>query len=371
MKRVLAIATALCAFFFLLRSAHAADPKAPPMSYVIPLASDDAEENAEGFSGALRARVRAAAGWTLGEASDTLELYTTALRCPEHPDPPCLERIAAQLKTDRFFWGFLKRTQKGQVLAEVHLWRKLKGDSSTTETYSDNLKDQNDEVLRRIAGHAFAKLAGETVPALLTVNVRPPETEGVVLVDGKEQSPIDQGQATVELKPGTHAISVRANGFKTSQNQVSIDAGKELTLEVKLERGTDTPPPASKPIPARKILGIGGMVAGGGFLIAGIIESANFLSLQSQNSDDAKAAETTNFCDGGHPTQCSTLGSAKTARVLSVVFYGAAAILGGGGAILFLTDHSGDEASAQPKSAWRVIPDVGPHRGSLDFALTF
>ncbi|MEO7112441.1 MAG: PEGA domain-containing protein [Polyangiaceae bacterium] len=371
MKRVFAIATALCAFFMLLGSAHAANPKAPPMSYVIPFASDDAEENADGFSGALRARVRAAAGWTLGEASDTLELYTTALRCPERPDTACLERMGAQLKTDRFFWGFLKRTQKGQVLVEVHLWRKLKGDSSTTETYSDNLKDQNDEVLRRIAGHAFAKLAGEVVPALLTINVRPAETEGVVLVDGKEQAPIDHGQATVELKPGTHAISVRASGFKTAQNQISIDAGKELALDVKLEPGADTPAPSSKPIPARKILGIGGMVAGGGFLIAGIIESANFLSLQSQNSRDASGASTTNFCAIPDSAPCSTLRQAKTARVLSVVFYGVAAVLGGGGAILFLTDHSGDEASASSKSAWRVIPDVGPHRGSLDFALTF
>ncbi len=371
MKRVLAIATALCAFFFLLRSAHAADPKPPPPSYVIPLASDDAEENAEGFSGALRARVRAAPGWTLGETSDTLELYTTALRCPSRPDTACLERIGAQLKTDRFFWGTLRRTLNGQVFADVHLWRKSKGDSATTETYSDNLKDQNDEVLRRIAGHAFAKLAGEIVPALLTVNVRPPEVEGAVLVDGKDEAPIDQGQATVELTPGTHVIAVRANGFKTSQNQVSIDAGKELTLDVKLERGSDAPAASSKPLPLRKIVGIGGMVAGGAFLIAGVIESANFLSLQSQNSDDAKSASTTNFCDGGHPTQCSTLGSAKTARVLSVVFYGAAAILGGGGAYLFFTDHSGNDSPPPAKNAWRVVPNVGPRSGSVDFALTF
>jgi hypothetical protein len=372
MSRVLAIATALCAFLFLARSAHAADPKAPPLSYVIPLASDDAEENAEGFSGALKARVRAAPGWSLGESSDTLELYTTALRCPTRPDAACLERIAAQLKTDRFFWGTLRRTINGQVFAEVHLWRRLQGDTMTTESFSDNLKDQNDEVLRRIAGHAFAKLAGEIVPALLTVNVRPAETQGVVQVDGKDEAPIDQGQATVELKPGTHTLSVRANGYKTSHNQVTIEAGKEMTLDVKLEQGVDLPPPSSKPLPVRKILGIGGMVAGGGFLIAGVIESANFLSLQSQNSDDAKSADTANFCDGGHPTQCATLDSAKTARVLSVVFYGAAAVLGGGGAYLFFTDHSGDNtASASAKNSWRVVPKVGPRSGSLDFALTF
>jgi hypothetical protein len=372
MNRLLAIATALCAFLFLTRSARAADPKAPPPSYVITLASDDAEENAEAFSGALKARVRAAPGWSLGEASDTLELYTTALRCQTRPDAACLERIGAQLKTDRFFWGTLRQTLNGQVFAEVHLWRRFKGDSFTTETFSDNLKDQNDEVLRRIAGHAFAKLAGDIVPALLTVNVRPAEAQGAVQVDGKDEAPIDQGQATVELKPGTHSITVHAHGFKTSHNQVAIDAGKEITLDVKLEQGVDPAPQASKPLPIRKIVGIGGMVAGGAFLIAGVIESANFLSLQSQNSDDAKDADTTNFCDGGHPTQCGTLDSAKTARVLSVVFYGAGAILGVGGAYLFFTDHSNETtATASAKNSWRVLPNVGPRSGSLDFALTF
>ncbi|MEO8877268.1 MAG: carboxypeptidase-like regulatory domain-containing protein [Polyangiaceae bacterium] len=373
MNRFIAIAAALCAFFWMLRGAQAAGSKPPPPAYVIPFASDDAEENAEAFSGAFRARVRAAGGWSLGEASDTLELYTTALRCPERPDAACLDRIGAQLKTDRFFWGSLKRTVKGQVLAEIHLWRKSKGDSSTTEGFSDNLRDQNDEVLRRIAGHAFAKLAGEIVPALLTVNVRPPETDAVVLVDGADSAPTDQGQATIELKPGAHVIGVRANGYKTAQNRVSIDPGKELVLDVKLERGNDDLAPAAKPIPARKILALGALVAAGGFVVAGVVETSSFLSLQSQNSNDSKAVRTLDFCDGGHPTQCATLKSAKTARALSVVFYGVAAVLAGTGVVLLVTGQSNDEAARPPekKSAWRILPDVGPHGGSVDFALAF
>jgi hypothetical protein len=228
-------------------------------------------------------------------------------------------------------------------------------------------------VLRRIAGHAFAKLVGDVVPALLTVNVRPQEAEGVVLLDGKEQAPLDQGQATIELRPGAHVIAVRSKGFKTSQNQVSIDSGKEVVLDVKLERGTDEAPPASKPLPTRKILAIGALVGAGAFAVAGVIESANFLSLQSQNSSDASSESTTNFCDGGHPTQCSTLDSAKTARVLEFVFYGVAAVLGGTGAVLLLTDHSSSDSAppSEPKKAWRVTPNVGPHNGSIDFALTF
>ena len=372
MNRFIAIATALCAFFLTMRGARAADAKAPPQSYVIPFASDDAEENAEAFSGAFRARIRAAPGWTLGDASDTLELYTTALRCPTVPDATCLERIGSTLKTDRFFWGTLRRTEKGQVFVVVHLWRKLRGDSSTSEIFSENLKDQNDEVLRRIAGHAFAKLAGETVPALLTVNVRPADTDAVVLVDGKESAPTDRGQATVELTPGTHQIGVRQRGFRTSQNMITIEAGKELVLDVKLDRGVDDAAPPSKPLPIRKILAIGALVGAGGFAIAGVIESASFLSLQSQNSDDANNVHTLKFCDDPSSGACTTLNGAKTARTLSVVFYGVAAVLGGTGAVLLLTDHSSsDDASASKKSAWHVVPNVGPRGGSVDFGLTF
>ena len=368
---IVALLTVLVSFS---RLARAGEPKpiAPVPAYVIAFASDDAEDNADAFTGAFRARVRAVPGWSLGETGDALELYTTALRCPEHPDPPCLEKIAGSLKTNRFFWGYVKKGQPGEVVAEVHLWRKDKGDTMVTQTFSDNLKDQNDEVLRRIAAHAFGKLAGETVPALLTVSVRPREVEGVVLVDGAEAATIDEGAASIELKPGQHVIAVRAKGYKTSTNRVAIEPGKEASIVAKLEPGTDEPAAApSKPISAKKILGIGSLVVAGGFAIAGTIETANFFSLKSQNADDAQNVHTLDFCDGGHPTACDTLKQAKTARILSVVFYGVAALAAGTGAVLLLTDHSGDEPANDNKTAWRISPDVGPGKASVDLSLRF
>ncbi len=355
----------------LARPAFAADARTP-QTYVIPFASDDAEENADAFTGAFKARVRSTPGWSLGETADTLELYTTALKCPDHPDAPCLERIAGALKTDRFFWGYVKRTKPGEVLAEIHFWRKGKGDTLTTQSFSDNLKDQNDEVLRRLAEHGFAKLIGAVVPALLNVRVRPSAPDAVVLVDGVEVAAVDQGIASVELKPGVHTVGVRAKGYKTWQSKVSIEPGKEETLEARLDNGTDDFTPPAKPLSARKILGISGLVIGGGLAIAGVIETVNFYSLKSQNSDDSKNVRTTNFCDGGHPSECTTLSQAKTARVLSVVFYGASAVLIGTGAILLLTDHSNDDATPpQAAKRWKLEPDVGPHGASVDFSLRF
>ncbi|MGH7328862.1 MAG: hypothetical protein ACREJX_10990, partial [Polyangiaceae bacterium] len=68
---------------------------------------------------------------------------------------------------------------------------------------------------------------------------------------------------------------------------------------------------------------------------------------------------------------CNTLKQAKTARILSVVFYGVAGVAAGTGAVLLLTDHSGDEPAADKKTAWRISPDVGPGVARLDFSLRF
>ena len=71
----------------------------------------------------------------------------------------CLGRMGDQLKADKFFWGTMKKAGKNVAL-DLHLWTRGKPDQATTESYSDNLKDQNDEALKKIASRAFEKLTG-------------------------------------------------------------------------------------------------------------------------------------------------------------------------------------------------------------------
>ena len=50
-----------------------------------------------------------------------------------------------------------------QVSAEIHLWARGRPDAMAKETYSDNLRDQNDETLRRIATRILDKIGGNAL----------------------------------------------------------------------------------------------------------------------------------------------------------------------------------------------------------------
>src|SRR5204863_5173511 len=101
------------------------------------------------------------------------------------------------------------------VTLDLHLWTRGKPDQSITETYSDNLKDQNDETLRKIAAKLFEKLTGSTGGAVVPpaagtvlVAVHANVEEGIVLVDGLEKGKLSHGVASVEVPLGPHEIEV-------------------------------------------------------------------------------------------------------------------------------------------------------------------
>ena len=201
--------------------------------HVLGIDSDDAEDQADALTGAIRSRVRSAAGWTLQETQHSLGMLTAALRCPAKPDAACLQKIGDQLHTDRFIWGVMNRAPVNQITAEIHLWTRGRPDSSDKETYSDNLKDQNDETLRRIAARILEKVSGS--PTTGTLTVRTDDTDGVLWVDGQRKRALDHGGATVDLPPGTYRVEVRADGFAPArQDGVVVAAGQDTSVPLKL-----------------------------------------------------------------------------------------------------------------------------------------
>ena len=232
---------ALAVLLSFARVARAADPKAPPPAYVDSLRVRRCGRK----RGRIHRRISRARASARRLVARRIEPTRGALHdrasLPEHPDASCLDRIGGLVEDESFFLG-----QREKSAAQARCWPKFTCGAKTkatrlTQTFSDNLRDQNDEVLRRIAAHAFAKLAGETVPALLSVSIRPHDVEGTIVVDGVEAATIDEGAGSLELKPGPHVIAVKAKGYKTSTNRVAIDPGKEVSLAVKLEPGTDEP----------------------------------------------------------------------------------------------------------------------------------
>src|SRR5690242_10233857 len=68
---------------------------------VVGLDSDDAEEQAEGLTTALRQHVKNSTGWSIQETQQSLSMLTAALRCPpKAPGADCEQKIADQLKAE-------------------------------------------------------------------------------------------------------------------------------------------------------------------------------------------------------------------------------------------------------------------------------
>lgn len=404
----------------------AAQPK--NQVHVLGIDSDEAEDQADALSGAIRSRARAQSGWAVSDQAMSLSMLTAALKCPQRPDSACLGRIGDQLKTDRFIWGLLSKSGKGQVTAEVHLWARGKPDVFAKETFSDNLKDQNDEQLRRIAGRLFDRLVlGQGAGTLV---VKAGDAGGVVLVDGAEKAQLEHGQATLDLKPGAYTLEVKVPGFLPAKQSVTVTAGAESTLALTLTpeaatQGAKTPAPSAATQPdegggggsARKAFGWGLVVVGVVAAGVGVYELAHFLSLSSQNKDfrNANMIQLANgtrdvpdkaticsaangppalpsgatWANGSAPSTsdadaaCNRYSQASTASTVGWIAGGVGVLSIGVGAYLLVTDGKGNEPvkvttgkrgpRSEPSllSRLRVAPAWAPGGGSLHLALTF
>src|SRR6185369_12629318 len=129
------------------------DPPGPgvlPLQ-VISIQSDDADDQADALTAALRSRVRALHGFSLADGDYALEVLTLGFKCGEIPDEPCQAKIGDHIHADRYIWGTLKRSKTSrQVTADLRLWTRGAAAARTQLTFSDNLTAPGDEALKRL-----------------------------------------------------------------------------------------------------------------------------------------------------------------------------------------------------------------------------
>lgn len=127
---------------------------------MVDLDSDDAtEDQADALTAAFRTRVGNTPGWRLDAQRPSMTTLLPALSCPRPPDSSCLDRIGKLLEVDHYFWGTVtKAATPHEVVAEIHCWGRDEIELVARETYSDNLTDQNDDALRRIASQLIERL---------------------------------------------------------------------------------------------------------------------------------------------------------------------------------------------------------------------
>jgi hypothetical protein len=363
----------------------AGDAKAEPPGprvypvYVLTLDTDDVEDQAEALTGALRSRVRAAPGWSLSETPVTLSMLTAALKCPRVPDALCLSRIAEQIRADRFVWGMMSRGPGNTVRADLHLWSRNKPETHTAESYSDNLRDQNDDRLGRVAQRLFERLTGTVSNGTLVVKAG--DGAGVVLVDGQRRAILEQGTASVDLMPGSHVVEVRVQGFVPATKEANVVAGKEMRVALTLKPVADEPDAVAAATVAqgwngRKVAGWGAVGIGGALLVASAVEATVWLGKKSDGEMPRTATDTWKG-DACNPTWSSDLGanasracdlstSAKNVSTLAWAFGAGGAAALAIGIYLVATDANASPAAkfedrtAARSPNVRVVPALSP-----------
>jgi hypothetical protein len=393
---VRAFALALMALVFtvvLFQSVPAlAEPpngKATPV-YVLSIWTNDVDDQADALTQALRARVRAAPGWSLAETNQSFETLSLALRCPPTPNQSCLDRIGDQLHADHYVWGTMAKEKAGEVGVEVRLWSRGKPQIEANESYSDNLKDPGDESLKAVAGRLFSKLTSSGSTGTLVVHAG--TASGSVLVDGAPKGKLDGGLARIDVAEGSHNVVVRVAGFTAPPQTVTLQDGGEAEISFALTPGegpageaapeTAQEPTEKKPFPVRKVIGYSTVVVGAGFLVAAGIEGAQWLSAKN-TSDESRnnvPSTVTDVCatpiNQAAADACNASNRASRAAKLGWIFTGIGAVLAGTGIWLVVGDHSGDApaestAKAKPRPRFDVLPSIGPHAGSVDVLVAF
>ncbi|MDB4946019.1 MAG: hypothetical protein JWP97_5553 [Labilithrix sp.] len=371
------ILSVLCVAFF-PRAARADQPGAHTVPVaVLAFDSDDSEDQAEAITGAIRSRVRAAQGWSLIETNQSLGMLTAAFKCPTRPTPECQQKIADQIKAERYIYGYVtKGPLANQVTAEVHLFQRGKPEAPIIkEPYADNLRDPNDDTLRKIAARIVERLGGASLGVIV---VRSSEPTGEVIVDGEKHVPLDKGAARIELSAGSHSVELSVVGGAGSRRNVLVVAGRDTVVEL-----TATAAPTRTPGTTAETRGNGRKVAGGVTMGAGVvlgavavIELVRYLGLQDDG--DARAAELdkNNPQDGTkecreYDPRCKQINrDSKVASGLAIGLGAGGAVAVGVGAYLFFTDPGGSE-KATARNKTRLVPSVGPGSGTLTVLGTF
>ena len=326
--------------------ADAPGPNAPPIQ-VIAIRSDDAEDQADALTAALRNRVRALRGFSLGDGDYALEVLTLGLKCGETPDEACQIKIGNQIRADRFVWGSVKRSKSArQVVAELHLWTRGRTSTKTEFAFSDNLTAPGDDGLRRLVDEALS-----------------------VLLE-RQKAPAAGAASTA--RAATPRATVAASSPPAT---VAPDPPADTATA-----GSESSGPS-----LHSTLGWTGIGVGGALVAAGVFSVFKVNAVENEDKVDkyrqgfpsdvdscerAKAGVNSKVAGAATPTEmqdfCSTAG---TFQALQFVFFGLGAISAGAGIYLLATEPSAP--TARSRTYFAVTPPIGRSAGRIEFGFRF
>jgi len=357
---------------------------------ILAIRSDDAFEQADALTAALKRSVQRAPGWTLTAGEFSLEVLVAALDCAEPPDDACLAEIANRTKSQHFVYGSLYRIGKG-VRAELHAWRAGKQKTLQLD-YSDNLVEPADDALINIARLALANLiALDAGKVEIEVDV----DRSSIRWSGREVAVVTGGKGSLVLPAGKQTLTVKNEQYRDEKTTVDVVEGETATVSIRFvpptpeELALAAPPVVEEEtggVSTRLALGYTGVGLGAALLAGGVFAAVDV----SGKSDDADLAEyrgslapNQDACvearagteipgappPGGIADLCD---SADTLTTLQYVFFGlGAAALGTGTYFLLSGDDEEDVASGSALGKPQLRARVGQASAEVDLSVSF
>lgn len=369
-------------------AAFAAEPGPDTLPiHIIALQTNDADDQAEALTKALRSAVRAMPGWSLGEGDNALEVLVLKLQCTEPPDASCQSRIADVIKSDRYVWGLIDK--KGDnVAGELNYWVRGQGTSHVALEYSANLTEPNDEALKKVANDAITSLTGG--PPKGQLHVKAGNVAGQVFVDGVAVGALANGEGTFAVPSGQRKITVKATGFSDAETTTVVKPTG--TVDVALN---PQPVGDSKPLDFRKVGGFIGIGTGALLIGLGVVSSLQVNDAQSVLGTDKNDSTSPRHVLHAGENACTLVNTADRTRFganaekvadacsksvfepLQFVFYALGAAVGGTGLYLIATSGtssapaSDQKAATPPAASLTWHPYAGPQGGGIEARYSF
>jgi hypothetical protein len=313
-----------------------AEERGPAPVLVLTLMTDDADDQAETLTRALRARVEALSAWSLEETTQSFETLSIALRCPTKPDSACLERIGDQLHATYYVWGTMTRA-RGEVTADVNLWSRVGAGAHASATFPDNLKDVESPKLRAVAMRLLESVLGSPPDASQGVHGKPaPDSVPVPI-----PAPVPTPQGQEPAPPESSAPPTGPNLLPTTLGYAGVAAGVVLFVASALE----------------------------------VVKWSNDKSLADQQRAMVPSS-VGDVCaapgDAAAATACQTSTRVMNDAIFAWSFgLAGAAVAGTGVWLLISSGGSGSARAAIRRPPIEVVPTIGSRVRSLDLKVTF
>ena len=371
--------------FSVAASMYAAPAWAAP-TYVLEVATDDADDQAKALTNVLKARIKATKDMTLGDADVSLQVVLLQFKCGDVPDVGCQAKIGEKLAAQQYVWGTMRKAPNHQVVADLHYWQKDKPEVRQQFTFSDNLTEPADPALQRLADQMIARLT--QFGKLGTAKVAAAQSiAGDLYVDGKPVGTFSNGLAELTLPLGDHRFEVRSGGkvLASANATVSPTTPVDVALRATASGKPEEPIPEGGPTGGwKRPVGYAAVGVGGALILGGVY---SMIKVSSVNHDDKFSSYAKGFgpnediCQraqsgaiskapgAGSPSEVKDLcDTGSTFQTLQWVFLGLGVVSTGAGVYLLATAPPKD----QPTQGRIVVsPRLGKTETGVELRVGF